>query len=187
MARPAVPAEAVEPDEAAEAAPAGKSKKTLFIIIGTAWLATRWERLALKQRFRHAPAWLLLAPMLLSGAGLSAMETRAYFHTYNPSITVDAIAAGAALRAEPGIATKRVMAIHPIYAYEAGSRYVMTPLWYPGSILQFVRYELVRPRIKRYAPRILKAQRPTVLFLCADRGTPYLDTVFNPTWATTLE
>ena len=34
MARPAVPAEAVEPDEAAEAAPAGKSKKTLFIIIG---------------------------------------------------------------------------------------------------------------------------------------------------------
>ena len=130
------------------------SSSTLFIIIGTAWLATRWERLALKRQFRHAPAWLLLAPMLLSGAGLSAMETRAYFHTYNPSITVDAIAAGAALRAEPGIATKRVMAIHPIYAYEAGSRYVMTPLWYPGSILQFVRYELVRPRIKRYAPRI---------------------------------
>jgi len=41
--------------------------------------------------------------------------------------------------------------------------------------------------VKRYAPRILKAKRPTVLFLCADRGTPYLDTVFNPTWATTLE
>jgi cysteine synthase A len=28
---------------------------------------------------------------------------------------------------------------------------------------------------------------PTVLFLCADRGTPYLDTVFDPTWATKLE
>lgn len=34
MARPAAPAEAVEPDEAAEAVPAGKSKKKLFIIIG---------------------------------------------------------------------------------------------------------------------------------------------------------
>jgi N-(2-amino-2-carboxyethyl)-L-glutamate synthase len=27
----------------------------------------------------------------------------------------------------------------------------------------------------------------TVLFLCADRGTPYLDTVFDLTWATRLE
>jgi N-(2-amino-2-carboxyethyl)-L-glutamate synthase len=41
--------------------------------------------------------------------------------------------------------------------------------------------------IKRYAPRMSKAKRPTVLFLCADRGTPYLDTVFDPTWATKLE
>jgi cysteine synthase A len=31
------------------------------------------------------------------------------------------------------------------------------------------------------------AKRPTVLFVCADRGTPYLDTVFDPTWATKLE
>jgi 2,3-diaminopropionate biosynthesis protein SbnA len=41
--------------------------------------------------------------------------------------------------------------------------------------------------VKRYAPRMPKAKRPTVLFLCADRGTPYLDTVFDPTWATKLE
>src|SRR6266446_2396200 len=41
--------------------------------------------------------------------------------------------------------------------------------------------------IKRYAPRMTGATPPTVLFLCADRGTPYLDTVFNPTWATRLE
>jgi cysteine synthase A len=30
-------------------------------------------------------------------------------------------------------------------------------------------------------------KRPTVLFLCADHGAPYLDTVFDPTWATRLE
>ena len=41
--------------------------------------------------------------------------------------------------------------------------------------------------VKRYAPRMAGARRPTVLFLCADRGTPYLDTVFDPTWATRLE
>jgi cysteine synthase A len=41
--------------------------------------------------------------------------------------------------------------------------------------------------VKRYAARMPRAKRPTVLFLCADRGTPYLDTVFNPAWATTLE
>src|SRR6266404_6356360 len=41
--------------------------------------------------------------------------------------------------------------------------------------------------IKRYAARIPAYKHPTVLFLCADRGMPYLDTVFDPTWATRLE
>ena len=41
--------------------------------------------------------------------------------------------------------------------------------------------------VKRYATRMAEAKRPTVLFVCADRGTPYLDTVFNPTWSTKLE
>lgn len=130
------------------------SPAVLFTVMGSAWLATRWERLAVKRRFRRAPAWLLVAPMLLGGAGLTAMETRAYFHNYSRAATIDAVNVGAALRADPAIASKRVMAIHPVYAYEAGSRYVMTPLWYPGSILQFVRYEFVRPAVKRYAPRI---------------------------------
>ena len=45
--------------------------------------------------------------------------------------------------------------------------------------------------IKRYAPKMAGtkaagAKRPTVLFLCADRGTAYLDTVFNPEWAARL-
>jgi N-(2-amino-2-carboxyethyl)-L-glutamate synthase len=41
--------------------------------------------------------------------------------------------------------------------------------------------------IKQYAPKMAGAKRPTVLFLCADRGTAYLDTVFDPAWATRLE
>jgi len=41
--------------------------------------------------------------------------------------------------------------------------------------------------IKRYAARLPEHKQPTVLFLCADRGTPYLDTVFDPTWTTRLE
>jgi len=42
--------------------------------------------------------------------------------------------------------------------------------------------------VKRYAARIRPSNGhlPTVLFLCADRGTPYLDTVFDPTWASRL-
>src|SRR5262245_11455207 len=40
--------------------------------------------------------------------------------------------------------------------------------------------------IKRYTARITRGRRPTVLFMCADRGTPYLDTVFDPHWASTL-
>src|SRR5919198_159573 len=38
--------------------------------------------------------------------------------------------------------------------------------------------------VKRYSARMSASERPTVLFLCADRGTPYLDTVFDPMWAT---
>jgi 2,3-diaminopropionate biosynthesis protein SbnA len=41
--------------------------------------------------------------------------------------------------------------------------------------------------VQRYGARIAADKRPTVLFLCADRGTPYLDTVFHPTWATRLD
>jgi len=41
--------------------------------------------------------------------------------------------------------------------------------------------------IKRYATRMVGSKRPTVLFLCADRGTPYLDTVFDTSWVTMLE
>jgi cysteine synthase A len=41
--------------------------------------------------------------------------------------------------------------------------------------------------VKRYAARIALSDRPTVLFMCADRGTPYLDTVFDPTWVRRLE
>src|SRR6266511_1995367 len=39
--------------------------------------------------------------------------------------------------------------------------------------------------VKRYAPK-MKSNPPRVLFVCADRGTPYLDTVFDPTWASRL-
>lgn len=41
--------------------------------------------------------------------------------------------------------------------------------------------------VKRYAARMGGTRRPTVLFLCADRGTPYLDTVFDSAWTTRLE
>ncbi len=41
--------------------------------------------------------------------------------------------------------------------------------------------------VKRYAPKMRGVGEPTVLFLCADRGTAYLDTVFDPAWATKLE
>lgn len=41
--------------------------------------------------------------------------------------------------------------------------------------------------VKRYAARMPAYKHSTALFLCADRGTPYLDTVFDPTWATRLE
>jgi 2,3-diaminopropionate biosynthesis protein SbnA len=41
--------------------------------------------------------------------------------------------------------------------------------------------------IKRFAARMPADEHPTVLFLCPDRGTPYLDTVFDPAWATRLE
>jgi len=39
--------------------------------------------------------------------------------------------------------------------------------------------------VKRYAAK-MTGRSPRVLFVCADRGTPYLDTVFDPTWATRL-
>src|SRR6059058_1747991 len=48
--------------------------------------------------------------------------------------------------------------------------------------------------VKRYATKLgggaggrPKRPPPTVLFVCADRGTPYLDTVFDPTWTAQLE
>ena len=41
--------------------------------------------------------------------------------------------------------------------------------------------------VKRYAPKMARVRRPTVLFLCADRGTAYVDTVFDPCWVANLD
>ncbi|HMB73147.1 MAG TPA: 2,3-diaminopropionate biosynthesis protein SbnA [Gammaproteobacteria bacterium] len=41
--------------------------------------------------------------------------------------------------------------------------------------------------VKRYTPKMTGVRRPNVLFLCPDRGMPYLDTVFDSTWASRLE
>ena len=38
--------------------------------------------------------------------------------------------------------------------------------------------------IKRYLPRLRSSSPPTVLFLCADRGVAYADTLFNDAWVT---
>jgi 2,3-diaminopropionate biosynthesis protein SbnA len=41
--------------------------------------------------------------------------------------------------------------------------------------------------VKRYMPKMSVGQTlPNVLFLCADRGTAYLDTIFNPVWSSRL-
>src|SRR6058998_2173535 len=41
--------------------------------------------------------------------------------------------------------------------------------------------------IKRYSEKMTGSKRPTVLFLCADRGTAYLDTVFDVSWVSRLD
>lgn len=40
--------------------------------------------------------------------------------------------------------------------------------------------------VQQLAPKMAGPRPPRVLFLCADRGTAYIDTVFNPDWATRL-
>jgi len=41
--------------------------------------------------------------------------------------------------------------------------------------------------VKRYVPRMTVGRKvPNVLFLCADRGTAYLNTIFSPDWSTRL-
>lgn len=40
--------------------------------------------------------------------------------------------------------------------------------------------------VKRYLPKMSAATPPNVLFLCADRGTAYADTVFDDSWAAKL-
>ena len=41
--------------------------------------------------------------------------------------------------------------------------------------------------VLQYAARLTAEGQPTVLFLCADRGGAYLDTLFDPAWAARLE
>src|SRR5438094_6822895 len=41
--------------------------------------------------------------------------------------------------------------------------------------------------VKRYSGKMRRSRRPTVLFLCADRGTAYLDDVFDAGWVNSLD
>jgi len=51
------------------------------------------------------------------------------------------------------IEKKYVMSVHPARAYYSGSNWLMSPLYYEGSIHGFVQYENTHRRIKEYAPK----------------------------------
>jgi N-(2-amino-2-carboxyethyl)-L-glutamate synthase len=39
--------------------------------------------------------------------------------------------------------------------------------------------------VKRYLPKMRALHPPNVLMICADKGTAYIDTIFNPSWVST--
>jgi len=54
---------------------------------------------------------------------------------------------------DPNLATKVVMAVDPARAYYAGSKYLVTPLEYEGTIDGLVSYRGLSERVKIYAPK----------------------------------
>lgn len=54
---------------------------------------------------------------------------------------------------DPIINTKVIMAIDPIRAYYAGSKFLSTPLVYGGDVKGLVSYQGMGDRIKKYAPK----------------------------------
>lgn len=96
----------------------------------------------------------LAAALMVAGVVLSVVRTGEFLDRFNAGATPGASAAAAAIRDDAGPSSRpAVMAVHPIYAYECACDFLMSPLYYKGSLEGFVQYGGLSYEVRRYAPR----------------------------------
>jgi hypothetical protein len=107
---------------------------------------------ALRQyHFRNLSVALLVAGAFI----LTAFQFSSYLderYSYVPLADADEVTR-ALKEHDPNIKTKVIMAIDPGRAYYAGSKYLVTPSEYEGSVDGMVSYRGLSERVKMYAPK----------------------------------
>ena len=99
--------------------------------------------------------YLFLGFLIVVGFGLTFNRLTTFLvaeQTY-PSLVEIGPVMQALKKHDPDIKSKIVMAIDPARAYYAGSKYLMTPLDYKGSIEDLVSFSGLDEQMKNYAPK----------------------------------
>jgi hypothetical protein len=128
-----------------------------IIVITTTFVLKYLDRIADKYPIlnRYLVRQMFLALLVLAGLGLTfnRLATRlASERDYSPAAEIDQVTR-ALQEHDPDLQSKVVMAIDPARAYYAGSKYLMTPLDYEGSLAGLVAYTGVSEQVKNYAPK----------------------------------
>lgn len=129
----------------------------LIILLSVAFVVrylTRWQErypILKKHHFRS----LSLALLVTIGIILTSFELATYLDegdSYFPLVDLDQVTE-ALKEYDPNLETKVIMAIDPARAYYAGSKFLVTPSEYEGSIDGLVSYQGLSERLKAYAPK----------------------------------
>ncbi|MHB8512614.1 MAG: glycosyltransferase family 39 protein [Actinomycetota bacterium] len=125
----------------------------LFLIwsmIATVLGMAAFKRLAGKfARFKNP----VIATLVIAGVALTSIATSRFLGTFNSGSVTDVANVTAVLTRAGANASSRVMAVHPIYSFEAGTAFVMAPLYYRGSLDDYLHYRRIPQLIRDYAPR----------------------------------
>jgi len=154
--------------------------EVIVIVASLRWLVERLEGVlpSLRSRFLWIP---LLVAMVLGSLLFNEFKFLRYPEEDHAASLADVREVAEALRqADPHLRDKVIMAIDPARAYYAGSRFLMTPLEYRGSVDGLVRYEGLGPKVRAYAPKV-PASMPLDQ-LCADYLVFTRDDPDRPWW-----
>jgi hypothetical protein len=98
---------------------------------------------------------LVIVSLSVAGLALTSYRIVSYINDKNDGgeLADNDLVTKAIRKYDSNIETKYIMAIHPARAYYAGSKFLMIPLYYQGTVEGLVAYEGLSDRVITYAPK----------------------------------
>jgi hypothetical protein len=117
------------------------------------WAGSLSARFALLSKYNFRRIFLVV--LVIGGLVLTTVETTKYLNntTDGGQLSDHRFLTEALQRHDSNIHNKTIMALHPARAYAAGSKFMMIPRYFEGSLAELVTYGTLNERVLEYAPK----------------------------------